>query len=593
MRVVMLAAMLMVPCSLGAQTIARVHPLGGGVRVSAAGAASFVTIRQDVRIVGATLVRTDASGRADIFYDDGERVTLQPGTTVRIAESRNVRASLSLGQIRVRLQRLMATDDAREFRTPVAVAAIRGTDFLLIADERSRTRIYVAEGALSVANSQRLQDSVRVSAGQMTEVLPFLPPAPPRAFGRKEYERGALLGALEAGEDPALEASQQVAHASYLAFRDAIIDAPANPAYLAEAERPRATVFALGSRRAREDGWALDSIHAGAGVGGSAVAARAIGLLPLPSSYSVGAAVGYASDAAEQRPRQGDVLERNVFTTWNGHAFASRLVGSSALGMGAETYESRLHAWSADRGHTRSTNTMRTARAGLLSGARQGRSLGGKAEWSALDANVQAAAARQNMHGTNAMLEGLLRTEGDNWRNAALLRVERTATRERFAYAAGPDVIERRRVWSVRGGPGFGRMVGDRVVFSADLLAGWSYETAQRHDLSGNLLEDELDSRWSATVHAGSQLYLAESWLATIDVLHGGERQLKDFTFPLENVAGRNVRSVVAAYNTRAILGAAYTRTNVLLQYLLIADAGAPTLLQHSVAALWHVGGGR
>jgi hypothetical protein len=75
-----------------------------------------------------------------------------------------------------------------EIKTPVAVAGVRGTNFIVYHD-RGITGVYVKTGAVETYNPKIPEVKVQVTAGQITTVAPNKPPAPPRVATEAEKEK--------------------------------------------------------------------------------------------------------------------------------------------------------------------------------------------------------------------------------------------------------------------------------------------------------------------------------------------------------------------------------------------------------------------
>ena len=163
-------------------------------RIELVSAQGDVQARGQPALAGATLVsgdelRTGANSYATVKLADGSTLVLQPGGSLAIdavrksplAASPEALFTLKGGRVEADVPR--RTGGGRfEIRTPVAVAAVRGTKFRVSSDEQRRSATSeVLEGAVQVNDTGNL-GSVPVPDGFGTRVLEGSPPATPRAL---------------------------------------------------------------------------------------------------------------------------------------------------------------------------------------------------------------------------------------------------------------------------------------------------------------------------------------------------------------------------------------------------------------------------
>ncbi|OGR94664.1 MAG: hypothetical protein A2V88_00600 [Elusimicrobia bacterium RBG_16_66_12] len=123
-------------------------------------------------------IKTAASARATVTFDDDSRVELSPSTsfTMREASERATETRLDLGSLRA----WIAKRRSRSFqvRTPTAVAAVRGTEFSVDVSAQGETRVQMFGGLLAVSdnrgNEVLIKDNQRVEVtaegiGRVTE----------------------------------------------------------------------------------------------------------------------------------------------------------------------------------------------------------------------------------------------------------------------------------------------------------------------------------------------------------------------------------------------------------------------------------------
>ena len=387
------------------------------------------------------------------------------------------------------------------------MAAIRGTEFLLSVDDATNSEIYVFDGAVAVANVQIRDQEVLVSAGEMTRVEPLRPPLTPRPFRQEEVDRLGRLGALERGEDPVLEASQEPAYESYLAFPDVTLDAPRNPAFLGDASQTRHTLLLSGAGYGERD----KSTYAGDAfledrVSGYGVMARGFSAVPLSEGWTLGASAmgGRARDESYRLDTPPvsllPELERIVNRADQGGSDPPpgpeeriHLLGGPRWGEGIQH-----RGWPAGsvppvptEDLTTTDNRVLTLGGGMILGSGGARKLGISLLHHDLSSTAVASELRREITGRNERLEGLFRAQEDWGRWAALVQIDQTETSEAVT-AGGLGVYdEGLSVWTVRAGPALGLTPARNVAVSLDLVGGVSFESAVQHNPSGSLREDE------------------------------------------------------------------------------------------------------
>lgn len=166
-----------------------------------AGRIELVQVEGDVQSKGQALkpgaaiaagdeLRTGKDGYVTIRLADGSTLALQPGSdlqveTVRkspLAAAPDAKFLLKSGRVEAAVQKRSASGARFEVRTPIAVAAVRGTKFRVSADADKHTATSeVLEGAVQVSDSGNL-GSVSLKDGFGTRVKEGEPPAVPRAL---------------------------------------------------------------------------------------------------------------------------------------------------------------------------------------------------------------------------------------------------------------------------------------------------------------------------------------------------------------------------------------------------------------------------
>jgi hypothetical protein len=126
-----------------------------------------VSGEERVRLAGGEELRTGRASTADIFMDDGSRVKIAPLSSFKMSEENGEAVSIGLyfGRVRSWVKKF-----SRKFevRTPSAVCAVRGTDFMVSADGDGNSRVEVYEGSVLTGDSQGNSSLVR--EGQFADI---------------------------------------------------------------------------------------------------------------------------------------------------------------------------------------------------------------------------------------------------------------------------------------------------------------------------------------------------------------------------------------------------------------------------------------
>jgi hypothetical protein len=155
--------------------------------------------RGDVINLG-DVIRTKSEARAEVTLKDGSIVRIAPRSRLDISHYsedgvRKVELSMPRGMVESAVSKetaemVKSNPKANKFeiKTPVAVAGVRGTNFIVYHD-RSMTGVYVKTGVVETYNPKIPEVKVQVTAGQITTVAPNKPPAPPRVATEAEKEK--------------------------------------------------------------------------------------------------------------------------------------------------------------------------------------------------------------------------------------------------------------------------------------------------------------------------------------------------------------------------------------------------------------------
>ena len=134
--------------------------------------------------------KTGANGYVVIKLADGSTLNLQPGSDMAIdgvrksplAPAADAQFTLKNGRVEATVAKRKAGGARFEVRTPIAVAAVRGTKFRVVADDEKKAALSeVLEGAVQVNDTGNV-GSVSVLDGFGTRVNEGQAPLPPRAL---------------------------------------------------------------------------------------------------------------------------------------------------------------------------------------------------------------------------------------------------------------------------------------------------------------------------------------------------------------------------------------------------------------------------
>jgi hypothetical protein len=148
--------------------LAKAEFVKGRVVVQPNGRGAFIPLSQDDFIKTNDVIRTGSDGIAEFKWADGTRLKVEPSShlTVKKATYNMARKAdesqfrLAQGTIFVRIVKALSPQSRFEVETPTAVAAVRGTIFMVKVDG-TKTRVAVHKGAVNVKS--QTEENVRES----------------------------------------------------------------------------------------------------------------------------------------------------------------------------------------------------------------------------------------------------------------------------------------------------------------------------------------------------------------------------------------------------------------------------------------------
>jgi len=153
---VLASALFLVSLSPGSQAIplARMRRLEPTVQMRSARAQNWSLARERGALTYGDTVRTSAKGKADVLFANGTKIAMRGGTSIQIVPPANpndplvIRLFGSLSEVFVRPK------GNTQIRTAAAIAAARGTEYLVRLVDENTTQVIVTEGSVDFANAQ-------------------------------------------------------------------------------------------------------------------------------------------------------------------------------------------------------------------------------------------------------------------------------------------------------------------------------------------------------------------------------------------------------------------------------------------------------
>jgi ferric-dicitrate binding protein FerR (iron transport regulator) len=171
----------------------------GDAKMSLQKDAAFEPAQPGAVLTADARVATGADGSAELLFEDGTAVRVEANSSLTLetarqtADSREFSLRLWAGRL---LSQVMKRDTSARYsvRTPAAVAAVRGTEFVADAADGS-TGLAVFEGTVetqSLDGDKPLGDPVALQPNQELSVEKGHPAGPPRAISAamEQYRQG-------------------------------------------------------------------------------------------------------------------------------------------------------------------------------------------------------------------------------------------------------------------------------------------------------------------------------------------------------------------------------------------------------------------
>ncbi len=132
---------------------------------------TWQAVKKDMLVTSGDSITTEAGGSVTLKLLDGHTVKIMGDSIFSLREnSENLKEmDIWLGRLFAKVEKL---SPSKKFtvRTPVAVCAVRGTEFTVDVDENKKTDVYVSKGIVGVMDSAGSGEEVFVEKGMMSSV---------------------------------------------------------------------------------------------------------------------------------------------------------------------------------------------------------------------------------------------------------------------------------------------------------------------------------------------------------------------------------------------------------------------------------------
>lgn len=158
-----------------------VRTMTGRAEVKRSGRTDWRPIDGSMALKEGDTLRTGPAGKAELRMGEGHRLSVREKTTLTVVsggKSLQYRFHVLAGRVRAFVHKL-GPKGRFEIRTPLAVAAVRGTEFEMEVFNRGTSRLSVVEGVVSFKDLDGLFNEVSVVKGQSVTIEPNQAPKPP------------------------------------------------------------------------------------------------------------------------------------------------------------------------------------------------------------------------------------------------------------------------------------------------------------------------------------------------------------------------------------------------------------------------------
>lgn len=147
------------------------------IKKASSGEWSRVSDEGRINLAEGDEMRTRRASMAELYMDDGSKISIAPMSFFKVSKENKEISSLGLfaGRIRSWVRKF---SKKFEVRTPAAVCAVRGTDFVVSADETGNTRVEVYEGSVVAGDASGRTSLIR--EGELIDISRDVPMGSPQ-----------------------------------------------------------------------------------------------------------------------------------------------------------------------------------------------------------------------------------------------------------------------------------------------------------------------------------------------------------------------------------------------------------------------------
>lgn len=238
---------------------ARVSSASGSATLSGNGQNGTRLVRGIILAPGHE-IDTRGGGRVVIDLSDGSQVILLPGSRVSFGDYRNAGSlrellQITLGRIRVKVNRFKNKPNPYRIKSPTASIAVRGTEFEVTVESSGETQVVVLEGAVEVATLRDQANPLLAEPGRGVIVRPdftldfFVPGITTKNTSFNNRSNAGTERKTEAANvysrftQNVIQSDETASPSRFTAFADAHLDSLDNPAYATAFNSPEGRIY--------------------------------------------------------------------------------------------------------------------------------------------------------------------------------------------------------------------------------------------------------------------------------------------------------------------------------------------------------------
>ena len=164
--------------SARALPVARLRNVKPTVNVRVASAKNFVTVKEKRAINFGDIIRTEKNGKAEVLFSNGTRVAMNGGSQIQVVAPETKTSPLVIRVFGALSEVFVRPRGNTQIKTAAAIAAARGTAFLVRLPDENTAVVTVTEDEVDFFNAQ---GRVLVAAGQRSTAVVGFAPTPPVA----------------------------------------------------------------------------------------------------------------------------------------------------------------------------------------------------------------------------------------------------------------------------------------------------------------------------------------------------------------------------------------------------------------------------